>query len=1113
MRFILFLFCFSIGLSFIPAQSKDTIFPLWMNRRYALVRSAYPNLITPPLYKDVDRIGPGIFSAKKDDLYGILDTSGKEIIKMEYPKKSSEWDPITKKNYTLLYKSNESILIDDQGKIIGKNYPEIKGIYNGLVIVQPDPRDSLMARLYYAGASLEYYRQGLMDLKGNWIQKPSDKYYDVLYNSVIGIVDLKSKPIKGRLYDLKLNPISTREFLGADAGSDLKDDSLEKLKRIIVYDHDTLWILDSTGKELEKKFRKVLDVKVYEAGVGPKGFSYLDDIIVECKYDDVLITKDHLIGYDSTAQKTDIYDRRGNFLFTKNYSKTYTLTTTYGRPKKEPEYVFARNKTGIYVLNSKFEKQTPALRSVTALDSYYDDDYPLFLCEQNKKYCIIDQSGKFIVPFYSGDRPYHSSGVIAANSIIKGKYTTVYYTFKGEELIKGADEVTQCKIDPSLYIVKIGSQTGIYNGKPLKPAIALNTYSSFDEYADAKVIVAKQNEKMDIFDKDLSVLNKEAAIRELFTTDDSVTFIVKLVNGKGQLLSYRSHRPKNSFDRIQTFQSFDKNPLFMVTNNSKYGLINLKSDLLLNTEWDTIVGIGNCAVVRKGRSYFVTNSKFEVDRNMPLDSIVIYKDFYSYNEDNDWRSYKIQTKKGGKWGVFDLVNHKWAVYPYFENVVTPLGKTNYSQRYYATTVNKWTYLVDPEKNILLGEGFNEIEHIASDVFRPWTEHAPNLRVNKGNASRDSLGKIKGGKYGIMDPKGKMLHKCDADKIWPISYQIYPREGMVGYVWNVGGTIKKFISRHGDSIPEEITDEKGNIRYKNVLRGREYGETMAGGKFGIVGVNGKEIFPAIYDDMIFKFYGGEGIGNYRASYLDTLPKYDHLIFPIHIKKDGKWGVGEFNGKIIAPFIYDSVEDEYLAYDQPAMRLVSNGNIGYVDLQGKEIIPVTYSGEQRFGNYYNQPELILFQKNGITNTYTVEVLSSTMTTRYYENGNKYYVDDTISVQQKNYSGGTYGFWDMKKNTWALEPVYEDIRLLQIFTTLSERQIPKRTSVTGKYPDQCDHFIKDREPFEIKKNGKWGLYFYGKGIVLQTEYDEIKIQGEEVIAIKAGVEKHFSLEGVPK
>jgi hypothetical protein len=138
---------------------------------------------------------------------------------------------------------------------------------------------------------------------------------------------------------------------------------------------------------------------------------------------------------------------------------------------------------------------------------------------------------------------------------------------------------------------------------------------------------------------------------------------------------------------------------------------------------------------------------------------------------------------------------------------------------------------------------------------------------------------------------------------------------------------------------------------------------------------------------------------------------------------------------------------------------------------------------------------------------------MSIKYDENGNSNEVYDTISVVQKHFSGGTYGFWDVSLSKWALEPIYEDIRLLQVFSTITERQIPKRVSVSEKYPDQCDHYIKVYEPFEIKKNDKWGLYFHGKGIVLQTEFDEIKIENDEVITKQAGVEKRFTFDGKAK
>jgi hypothetical protein len=289
--------------------------------------------------------------------------------------------------------------------------------------------------------------------------------------------------------------------------------------------------------------------------------------------------------------------------------------------------------------------------------------------------------------------------------------------------------------------------------------------------------------------------------------------------------------------------------------------------------------------------------------------------------------------------------------------------------------------------------------------------------------------------------------------------------------------------------------------------------IVGGKNGIVDANGKEILPVIYDDMIFMFNGGEGVGDIRSSYSDTLEDYDHQISPVFIKKDGKWGAAELRGNIIVPAIYDSIFHRRVAWDKKVMAVFSNGKLGYFDMQGKEIIPVEYSGEKKFGYLYDDLLYTLYQKNGTVNNYTLSAISATRSTRINENGFEYYVNDTITLTQKSFTGGSYGFWDYKNASWALEPVYEDFRVLQDFRTLDGKQISKRTSVLGKYPDQYVDRILWREPIEIKKDGKWGVFDPKKGIILKPEFDEIKIENEEIIAKQAGVEKRFTFEGKQK
>ena len=96
-------------------------------------------------------------------------------------------------------------------------------------------------------------------------------------------------------------------------------------------------------------------------------------------------------------------------------------------------------------------------------------------------------------------------------------------------------------------------------------------------------------------------------------------------------------------------------------------------------------------------------------------------------------------------------------------------------------------------------------------------------------------------------------------------------------------MRKFISRAGDSTWQDGADENGNSFTKKVLMGREYSETFAGGKFGIVGVDGKEIFAPIYDH--FGLPHTEAIDQGVRDYLAENPRDKHGLHSYSIEDFG------------------------------------------------------------------------------------------------------------------------------------------------------------------------------------------------------------------------------------
>ena len=91
-----------------------------------------------------------------------------------------------------------------------------------------------------------------------------------------------------------------------------------------------------------------------------------------------------------------------------------------------------------------------------------------------------------------------------------------------------------------------------------------------------------------------------------------------------------------------------------------------------------------------------------------------------------------------------------------------------------------------------------------------------------------------------------------------------------------------------------------------------------GKIGLLDLVGLKLTPAIYEDFCF---------TYDRSLFTT-------DFQIVAKKDGNWGIVDFEGNIVCPFKYDRI---VRIKDSMYHLAIKNGKQGVVNHRGKLIIP--------------------------------------------------------------------------------------------------------------------------------------------------------------------------------
>lgn len=247
---------------------------------------------------------------------------------------------------------------------------------------------------------------------------------------------------------------------------------------------------------------------------------------------------------------------------------------------------------------------------------------------------------------------------------------------------------------------------------------------------------------------------------------------------------------------------------------------------------------------------------------------------------------------------------------------------------------------------------------------------------------------KGGAYGFVDTEGNefLVGKYDTVRqftgagIAPVGIFVRSSGKYTYYNWGLIDTTGQLV------VPCENEDTQVSIKiFPSGLV-----SWKRNGKYGLLGANGQEVTPFIYDH-IYEF---------RVDYA-----------PVEI--DNKQGLLDANGREVVPCIYDHVSplSSYIVdgYAQDGMiRVELNGKQGFVNTDGELVVPCKYDRVSNFsGGYaavgiavgeipqYGAPEC----KWGIVNTAGQEVVPC-----QYDSTNFPSVSDGLLVVQK---GGKWGF----------------------------------------------------------------------------------------------------------
>ncbi|MGE0566370.1 MAG: WG repeat-containing protein [Bacteroidia bacterium] len=347
-----------------------------------------------------------------------------------------------------------------------------------------------------------------------------------------------------------------------------------------------------------------------------------------------------------------------------------------------------------------------------------------------------------------------------------------------------------------------------------------------------------------------------------------------------------------------------------------------------------------------------------------------------------------------------------------------------------------------------------------------------------------------------------------------------------------------------------------------------------GKFGITNVGGKFILKPIYDSIIscydyyddsrnfyfvreknkWFFFNIEGNGLSQLKYnepgihlllngqnnwivssergtniLNELGKelinenYDKLLKfenrdSILALKNGKWGVLNNEGKIVFPFLYDTLVEftetqhtnnglRYLFVGKRNQKDKSQFNYGIADYTGTSIINPEYAYIpilfiRRGTDFLNWEKhiymdssfkRIIVSKNG---TGKVNVKHSTNVETLDELGN--IVEMSYNVNAYSFSSsGEFGILDNNAN-WIISPTYQELVLP--FAYLIDEALPanKYSSVfeTKNIPDHYTscYTVNQELPIVCKANNMWGAIDWSGKEIVKPVFDSIKVSSSK-------------------
>lgn len=191
---------------------------------------------------------------------------------------------------------------------------------------------------------------------------------------------------------------------------------------------------------------------------------------------------------------------------------------------------------------------------------------------------------------------------------------------------------------------------------------------------------------------------------------------------------------------------------------------------------------------------------------------------------------------------------------------------------------------------------------------------------------------------------------------------------------------------------------------------------------------------------------------------------------HVRKNGKWGFIDNNGKEVVPIIYDKIDNNY---NSNLLKVSINNKVGLIDKKGEIIIPILYDDVNYFYNLEQKQTWV--EKNGkmgMVNRLGKEVIPCIYDNLYWSNS----MPAIIAVKDNK-----YGVIDYHTHTTKISITYDNISPHVLLDGTTYLQVTKASKV-GLYDLQYNEILpiiydeiisEGTDVFRLKKDGKFSFY----------------------------------------